>query len=131
MKLPFNSLQKKIYELLTANLTYSVYDIAAIPQNTQPPYIAIGDVSATNDSTKTYWGVEVTVTIHMWSKYEGLKEINDMMDAVTQTLVSKNNISLEGGFTAVGCLLDMVQTIPDPAGRHGILRFRFYIKENT
>ena len=121
-------LQTAIHAALTGDATLAalvgdrVYDHA--PQDATFPYLVIGEATAAGFDTKTEEGMEQTLTIHGWSRYRGLKEVKDMMAAVTGAL-DQQSLSLTGHdlvllrFTFAATFLDR-----DGLTRHGVQRFR-------
>jgi len=126
MKSPLLPLQKAIYERLKASLTCPVYD--HVPDGAAMPYVAIGEDTAVDWSTKLEPGMEVAHTLHVWSDYSGMAETKQLIDQVVQALTGSPH-TVEG-FAVVVASLDMIDTLRDPEGyRHGVLRFRFKIME--
>lgn len=126
MKSPLLPLQKAIYDCLKASLTCPVYD--HVPDGAAMPYVTLGEDTAVDWSTKLEPGMEVTHTLHVWSDYNGMAEVKQIIDKIVQTLTA-NPLTIEGFFVVVA-MLDMVDTLRDPEGyRHGVVRFRFKITE--
>ncbi|GAI26033.1 unnamed protein product [marine sediment metagenome] len=128
MKLPTLALhgaQVTRIELLT---DYVVYD--ENPQNVPYPYVVMGEITAKDWSDKSADGAEVYSTIHVWSRYHGRKEADEMADALTQALTS-STLALGASFEAALDRLDGYNLIVDMDGktRHGILRFKYLIEE--
>jgi len=118
-----NELQAAVYTRLSS-LGYPVYD--AVPENTDYPYIVIGDDFATDWGTKSFPGWSVLVTIHIWSDYKGWRETKAIMDAAEQALCT-NEFVLQNHTIAV-LLPESAQVLRDPSGlRHGVLRLRVKI----
>lgn len=126
MKSPLFLLQAAIYQKLKNALSCPVYD--KVPDGAAMPYVALGEDTATDWSTKLEAGQEVTHTLHVWSEYNGMKEAKQIMDTIIQVL-TETPLTVEG-FFVVMARLDMVETMRDPGGsQHGIVRFRFKIQE--
>ena len=126
MKSPLLALQKAIYDRLKANLTCPVYD--HVPDGVTMPYVTLGEDTSVDWSTKLEAGQEITHTLHVWSDYNGMAEVKQIIDQVIQALTS-SPLQVEGFFVVLA-RLDMVETMRDPEGyRHGIVRFRFKIQE--
>lgn len=126
MKSPLFELQKAIFGRLST-LSCPVYD--AVPKGSTFPYVTIGEDTALDWSTKTANGQEVTVTIHVWSRYEGMKEVKQLTDEVIQQMTVSPLVMT--GFTTNPVQLELNEVIRDSDGitRHGILRFRLFIAE--
>ena len=120
---PLSPLQKAIYERLTTNTGRTIYDY--VPSGAAYPYVVIGEDTATDWSTKQKHGEEVTSTLHIWSQYRGKAEVKEIASEIQSAMI--NPLSLEDGWQAVSCELDMFRILDDPDGitKHGVLRFRF------
>ncbi len=99
-----------------------VYD--HVPQDSPFPYVVVGDATARDFDTKTEDGLELTFTVHTWSRYRGLSETKQVMAAVLDALDGQ-------GLTVTGHRLTLLRfefsaTLMDPDGvtRHGVQRFR-------
>lgn len=103
-----------------------VYD--HVPQNTDDlPYITIGDTTVIDASTKTEDGNEQTLTLHCWSRYQGHKEVWQMIEALNDAL---DDIALTvSGNTPVFIFSEFADAFLDGDGRtyHGVVRFRMMI----
>ena len=93
---------------------------------TFPPYIVIGDATATEFDTKTEDGMEQAITIDIWSRYRGMSEIKRIMEAIVDTL-DRASLSVTG-HTLVDIRYEFSDTMPDPDGltQHGIQRFKIF-----
>jgi hypothetical protein len=99
-----------------------------VPEGTPLPYVVIGEDIATDWSTKLQNGQEVTVTLHVWSDYDGMAEVKALASTVLETLTA-NPLSVTG-FDMVLCRLDLLQFLVDAEGyRPGVLRLSFKILE--
>ena len=126
MKLAFMNIQKAIYDRLKNNLTYEIYD--SVPHGAKFPYIVLGESTNIDFSTKVEKGHEITYTIHIWSEYEGYKELNEMASNVLRVITDEDLII--DGFHMVMTAIDMVENMRDPEGyRHCVIRLRFKIQE--
>lgn len=130
MKSPFLVLHKAIGDRIVARTRFSeVFDDT--PENERFPYITMGELIGRDWSDKFTPGQEVHSTIHIWSQYEGKKEVLEIGDEVLQALTRPPPLDLGTGFHAVVDTLDTHQIIMDIDGftRHGILTFRYLIEE--
>ena len=127
-------LQKAIFTKLNgfvdglASANISVYD--DIPQDTNYPYVQIGEETAVNDGTKTLDAVEHTLTIHVWSQYRGRREIKTIMKSVYD-LLHNTAISVTGA-SLVNVRQEFSTTLSENDGitRHGVIRFRAVVFDN-
>lgn len=124
------AVQAAVYSTLTGDSTLQaiignparVFD--TMPQDTDFPYVVIGENEAAAFDTKTEDGMEQTFTLHSWSRYDGLKEVKDIMAAITGAL---DNVALSvTGHDLVYLRFTFAATFLDPDGRtrHGVQRFR-------
>ena len=128
MKSPFLVLHKAIADRIVDRTGRTVYDDT--PQNEVFPYITMGALIGRNWSDKFNPGQEVNVSVHIWSQYEGKKEVLQIGDEVIQAL-TRTSLDLGSGFCAVVDEMDSHEVIMDIDGftRHGILTFRYLIEE--
>lgn len=108
---------------------YKVFDY--VEHSTEYPYLVVGTPETKEFITKTNFGEEVIFTIHAWSNYKGKKECYEMLDSVLKT-ISKKHLELNEEFKVFKTEMLTLTVIDDIDGRtqHGILRLKFYIKEN-
>jgi len=57
-----------------------------VPREAPFPYITIGDIDSRDWSTQTSRGHEHTVTLHLWSRYRGRKQVQDLIAEVDRIL---------------------------------------------
>ena len=81
LRLPNNALQKALIKLLKEKMQgVAVYDF--VPIEATPPYITLGSIVVTDQSTKTEDNYKVDMQINIWSEYEGRYEINHIAQQV-------------------------------------------------
>jgi len=114
--------------LLNAAVT-GIYD--NVLQEADYPYVVIGDDTIQGWDTDEANGINTTVTIHIWSKYNGKKEVKEIMDLIYRTL-HKVRITIAGLHT-VACLFEFSETLVDSDGqtRHGVMQFRILAHEEV
>ena len=103
-----------------------VYD--SVSESAAMPYVTVGEDTSVDNGNKSYDGEIITHTLHVWSSYNGRKEVKELMNTVLQSVTSKP-LSLEGGFFVEDTRLDLMQVLDvngSPA-KHGVIRFRFKI----
>lgn len=95
-----------------------------VPQDTEYPYVVVGEETTVNNGSKTVDGQEYTLTIHVWSRYRGLKETKLIMERVYEIL--HNQALVVSGAALVNLRQEFTSTLMDADGltRHGIMRFR-------
>jgi hypothetical protein len=95
-----------------------------VPQGTAYPYVVIGEETAINSGSKTLDGCEYTLTIHVWSRYRGRKEVKSIMERI-YTLLNDYDMVVSGA-SLVNLRQEFEQVLMDVDGitRHGVIRFR-------
>lgn len=116
-----------IYSRLTGDATLvglveGIYD--DVPQDTAYPYVVIGEETTVNNGSKTLDGQEYTLTLHVWSRYRGFKEVKQIMERI-YTLLHNYDLSATGASVA-NLRQEFTSTLMDADGltRHGVIRFR-------
>lgn len=106
----------------------AIYD--HVPQETDFPYVSIGDTTSIEWDTDTSLGSEDTVTIHVWSRYRGRKETKEIQLELYNAL-HRHNLTISGA-TTVTCDWEFAESEVDTDGltRHGITRFRLLIEQD-
>ena len=119
-----------IYSTLTGNVSLmsdvtGVFD--DVPENTEYPYIVIGEETSIDNATKDTDGREYTIVLHIWSRFRGLKETKQII-AKVYDLLHNVNLSVTGA-SLVNIREEFTSTLMDSDGitRHGIMRFRVVI----
>ncbi|MFD2206636.1 DUF3168 domain-containing protein [Kiloniella antarctica] len=118
--------QKAIYTKLKTDLSINVYD--NVPSSAQTPYVTIGDDTASDDSTKTDDGQQITLTIHAWSDYAGRKQVKEL-GAEIYAALHKQPLPV-AGFDVREVRWVFGDTIREPDGHtyHGVQRFRVFVQ---
>ena len=123
-------LQQAIFSALnvsavTSDLSCGVFD--DVPQNATYPYIALGEETVIDYSTKDIDGNESTLNIHVWSQYKGSKETKQIMDKI-HDLLHNSNLTVVG-HNLINLRFEYSDIMRDPDGitRHGVMRFRAII----
>jgi hypothetical protein len=116
-------------------LDYSVLD--RIPHaddriNTiNPPYIVIGDDTFVQWDTDGEIGFEATITIHVWSVFNGREECKRIQKEIYNLL---HNTTLEiEDYKNIGVTFEYADTTLDSDGlhTHGVQRFRLLNRSET
>jgi len=127
-------LQKAIFAKLNGNVdgldgaNIPVYD--DVPQQSNYPYVQMGEETSANNGTKTLDGLEHTLTMHIWSQYRGRREIKTIMKSVYD-LLHNTAISVTGA-SLVNVRQEFSTTLSENDGitRHGVIRFRAVVFDN-
>jgi len=131
-------LQKAIYSALTGdsnvtNKVVDVYDYVPQPDDAQDeadfPYITIGETSFVAFDHDQRSGSRATVSIHVWSRYEGRKEVKEIQGAVYDNL-HRRALSVSGYNTITVDFLNS-ESLRDPDGEtfHGVQEFQVLLME--
>ena len=123
-------LQKAIFAALGADSAVKalIGDPARIyddpPGGAVLPYVQIGDGTETDWSTATEEGAEHQVTIHVWSRSGGRKEVRAVLAAIYDVL-HDSGLSPEGQ-TLVNFRFTLSQIFRESDGEthHGVARYR-------
>lgn len=107
-----------------------VYD--SVPESASYPRVVVGEDTVVPNYTKTGNGEEITHTLHIWSRYNGKKEVKELMALVLDSLTN-SPLSLADGFEMEFNMLDFAEVLPDPDGitKHGVIRLRFIIRQGV
>ncbi|MED4461861.1 DUF3168 domain-containing protein [Metabacillus fastidiosus] len=123
-------LQKAIYQRLSSDPVISgmvtgVFD--AVPENQAYPYVVIGEPSELPFDTKSTFGEEISIVIHVWSDYAGKKETYNILNACLKSLSYKLDIE---GFKLLKVERRGMTVFDDidPKIKHGVLRMRYTIQ---
>lgn len=129
-------LQQTVHTALSGDVTLQgflgnparIYD--HVPQDATFPYLVMGEATAGAFDTKTEDGMEQRLSLHIWSRYRGLKETKEIMAAVIAVLDQASLVV--AGHVLVLLRLDSSATFLDPDGltRHGVQRFRAVTQAN-
>lgn len=115
-------------------LVEGVYD--AVPQASDSgngaefPYVVIGDDTHIPFDTDTSVGADTTLTIHVWSRYEGRKQVKEIQGVIYDVL-HRQSIPITG-FHLVGIDWLGSESFTDSDGltRHGVQTFRITVEES-
>lgn len=113
----------------------AIYDVP--PQSITPedssafPYLVIGDDTATEFDTDEINGQETTITIHVFSRYQGRSQAKTIVDAIYQAL-HDTTLTIPG-HDFVFCFWEFSEPIPEPEvmTQHYVTRFRIVVMEDT
>jgi hypothetical protein len=117
------ALQQAVYGVVSPAIAPKLL-LDSVPQEPAYPYMHIGEFFGGDWDTDDSVGREIFFNLHSWSRYDGTKELHELMDAVKAVL--HNQQFVVSGEVMVLCLLDYMNTNLDPDGltRHGVQRFR-------
>jgi hypothetical protein len=124
------AVQDAVYDTLMASATIQavIGNPARLYDHVIPgvlfPFVAFGDMQAEPFDTKDRTGMEQILSLHIWSRYRGRKEIKDISKAIYNVL---HNASLTvTGHEFVSCQFAGAEMRfeDDGLSYHGILRYR-------
>ncbi len=127
------SLQKAIHAALVADASLTalvggphVYD--HVPRGQPYPYVTFGQSSSRDWSTGTDHGLEMIVTLHVWSRAAGRDEATRIMDAM-RTVLHDQPLALDNAHL-VNLRHEFSEIRRDPEGDqfHGIVRLRAVVE---
>lgn len=127
-------LQTAIYAKLTASadllaLVSGVYD--EVPEPTPYPYVSFGSFTEVPDDTHDAQGLDVMVTLHVWSKAPGFAQSYDIFAALDAAL---DRVPLTvAGFRDVSIVHDNHQAMkdPEPGVRHINVQYRVRLTRDS
>lgn len=129
MSSPGLELQKAMYQKLKNDAALvallgggKVYDDT--PQRTEYPYVTFGRSVVRDWSTGTDSGHEHIVTLHVWSRAAGRREVHDIINAI-ETALHDQPLAIMG-FRLVNLRHENSDARRDPEGEtyHGTVRYR-------
>jgi hypothetical protein len=125
------AVQQTFLQILTTDPELSekisgVFD--SVKQDQAFPYVTIGEGFSNPFNSFEHPGEEVVPTIHIWSRYKGFKEGQEIAADIHRLLTNKT-IEVEG-YGNVDCFFDNSETMRDTDGitRHIMLRYRLLIQ---
>ena len=94
------------------------------PRDQDYPYVVIGDVTEVTSGTFGKHGVDVTQTLHVYSRYAGMREAALILNEAVRVLHA-TRLTVDG-FEPVILWYDGGDAVREPDGdvRHAIMRFR-------
>jgi len=132
-----NDIQKAIYDALSGNsalasAVVAVYDNVPQPADTGAasdfPYVTIGEDVLVPWDTDDSTGVDGSITIHVWSRTKGRKEVKTIQGLIYDVL-HRADLAVTG-YAFVTLEFDSAQSMLDPDGQtqHGVQTFRLVME---
>lgn len=120
--------QGALYNALVTATGIGVYD--NVPQETNPPYVVMGEPIATEYDTDGYNGINILWPIHVYSEQRGRKETLEIQAQIYSALHRAELVV--SGYNFIGSTQESVTVLNDPDGvtRHGVQQFRFLLLED-
>ena len=86
-------IQEAIWNAISSINKYTVVDYIGFDE-IEPPFIRLGNLYFDENSVKNGEGVKAQQYINIYSTYSGKKEILEMMDEVSRSMVNIKNIDI-------------------------------------
>jgi hypothetical protein len=123
-----NGLMAELYKALngTIKITKGTVEVTNAPSQIYP-CIVIGSQTKRKAPTLTTDGDNTTITFHIWDRDHTDVSVNEILDALEDTL-SSTEIIVDGySVTFMEVVLSEVLKDPDPLFRHGVMIARFIL----
>ena len=136
MKNPSFELRTAIFTRLTTGnnkINWDVFD--DVPENQTPPYVQMGECRETDSSSKSEPEFELVFTFHIWSIQNSWKEVNNIVQDITESLTLTNSQTVNfltlTNFTHTYSAIDGYNELIDLDNRtrHGILDIKYLLAE--
>ena len=123
------ALQRGVYQALAGSLDLTtllggvrVYDDA--PQSAPYPFITLGQSVVRDWSTGTEDGAEHDLTLHVWSRSGGKKQVQEILEAIKSVLHDRPLALPDHHLVNLRYELSEARLDPDGDTFHGIVRYR-------
>ena len=115
-------LQQAVHARLTGQITTPVYD--HVPADATMSYVVIGEDTVSSEDDKTGALHRVTLTLHVWSRHRGRKEVKQILGEVYTALHQAPLVV--SGFDLLWIRFDFEDSFIDADGitYHGVQRYR-------
>ena len=123
------ALQRGVYQALAGSLDITlllggvrVYDDA--PQSAPYPFITLGQSVVRDWSTGTEDGAEQDLTLHVWSRTGGKKQVQEILEAIKVVLHDRPLALPDHHLVNLRYELSEARLDPDGDTFHGVVRYR-------
>lgn len=122
------ALQQAVFTRLSADAALALlvgsrlYD--DVPRTAVCPYVTLSEMEARDRGTKSGEVSEVTLTLHVWSAQNGMKETQQILAALRALLHNANLTLSEGTLSRLQEELSFVRRLADGRTRQGVARYR-------
>ena len=132
MKSPLYELQKALFTAITG-MGFDVYD--GLPEEDAAyPFIVLDNDVLFDASEKTRNNAKVLVTLYIWSRYKGAKEVKQLSGQVIEVLMNNESLLQMSGFTCERLYIDTLRINRVQEGNQwleqAVLTVGFLISEN-
>lgn len=120
----FNKLNVSSITSLVRGVYDHVPQAADAGDDTQFPYITIGEARVNEFDTDATLGFDATAVIHVWGRQRGRKEVKQIQDQIYQVLHRANLTIIGYHFLSID--QEFAESFVDSDGltRHGVQQFR-------
>ena len=120
-RIPLLTLQKALYQVLINYQTTPVFDDVPDDIEIKLPYITLGAFTCRTNGTKINDITDVSLQIHIWSEYQGKKEVNEIANDIICVLGSVKLV-LEDDFKMLAQEITMFESFEEEeTGYHGVI----------
>ena len=122
-RIPLVAFQTALYTLLKSyGQTVPVYD--DVPANAKLPFITLGGFTSKQVGSKNTNSWDISQQIHLWSDYQGKKEVNQMADDVSSLLTAYKMDLSASRFSVISQDVDFFEAFEEEeGGYHGVVTF--------
>ena len=125
--------QKAIFDKLSADLAYPVYDDVPQPDSAGNsgdfPYVTIGEDIITTADTDDVLRADCSITVHVWSRKRGHFETKSIQGEIYNSLHRANLSAVGYNFVNINQVSSLSQIDADGHTRHGVQEFKLIIEE--
>lgn len=129
-----DELRAALYVRLTAGAPLGAvpaYDFVPFGTEKSPPFVAMDETETEASDTDTSDGATVTTDLIVYSRYQGTKELGDLMDKV-RGLFHHYALPVAGSTVIlVTAVSTGTRTGPDGVTREGVIRVRVLLDDIT
>lgn len=132
----FLPLQQAVYARLVSQLSpIKVFDAPPGQPDGRPatdfPYVVVGDDTISPFDTDEAVGASATITLHVWSRYNGNTEAKNIMGQIYTALNRQAGTLSAVGYAFIDSLYEFGDVIKEADGktRHGVCRFRITMEK--
>lgn len=135
---PADAVQAGIFALLDGDATLDglitgVYD--GVPEDVEPAYVVIGEMTATPDGTHSAEGRQTSATLHTWTRSASFEPTNAIAGRIVALLYHKAAAldAVVPGHKVWRVEHEFSQTLvdPEPGIRHRVDRFRVWTSQEA
>lgn len=128
------AVQKAIHQILSADATLmalidGVHDF--VPADTQYPYVTLGNSRLQDNSTVGMQGFRLTLTVHIYSRARGRKEVTDIMARLYELLHDSAPAADGHSITNIRFVTSSIRLEKDGLTLHGAMQLDVLAEVNA